>query len=815
MIIYYDRYGKIQKVLTHGVPARKSTTGFEVYAYFDGINEGSVATLRLRNPNDVEFPTEAISSDLSNYTFELVDNETAESVEPFEPGKVYPVYKFTGIQLDLVGMWRGTIVINNDELLGLVSIPVDDAVGPIDSTITYDQYLQIINLLNERQDLKLNIKNGEGENSIQQKPSSKGFEFDNPNYTLPEAVGTTEGAFGKDSSMLGGNSIAYGEMSHAEGRSSVSVGIRSHAEGTKTASVGSNSHSEGLQTVAKGDNSHAEGAKTYSLGNQSHAEGDNTVASGNQSHAEGQNTLASGYSAHAEGERTQAKANGAHSEGADTIAEGYTSHAEGNKTQAGIITTKHGWIEYTNQDHIEKVITTTGTVNVVSIYVEDKTITADSHVTVVSGSQKKISVFFNRQPTAKTLVKVDYTISGVAPGPTPEPTNYEPNMCNHAEGYDTEAYLLGAHAEGQSSSAIGYASHAEGYDTLALGHRSHTEGNKTKAYGTNSHASGDNTIAGYANQFVLGTYNLNDSNNILEVGNGDSTTRKNALWVDKSGKVYASKDATDNSGLVRYGQFANKTSSIEADLDALAENVANNYVPNTALSNYSTAIALTSPHGTDVVQGNCTTNQYYQVALGYLTEVTGQEAVGIGVNNIVKGRRNFAIGSRLTIDNTNWGAIALGVFNANTSGTMLVVGNGSDENNRSNAFEVYKDGHAKVGKAINGESDLTVATKGYVDNYISSKVTAVYKFKGTVATYSELPSENLTVGDVYDVQETGDNYAWTGSTWDKLGGTVDLSSYATNKSVSDSASATLSEANGYTDDEIDNALELDLTAFAW
>lgn len=67
------------------------------------------------------------------------------------------------------------------------------------------------------------------------------------------------------------------------------------------------------------------------------------------------------------------------------------------------------------------------------------------------------------------------------------------------------------------------------------------------------------------------------------------------------------------------------------------------------------------------------------------------------------------------------------------------------------------------------------ATKQYVDSAVSS----VYKYRGSVANQSALPSSNQTIGDVYNVEDTGDNFAWDGAKWDKLAGTVDLSSYLT------------------------------------
>ena len=37
----------------------------------------------------------------------------------------------------------------------------------------------------------------------------------------------------------------------------------------------------------------------------------------------------------------------------------------------------------------------------------------------------------------------------------------------------------------------------------------------------------------------------------------------------------------------------------------------------------------------------------------------------------------------------------------------------------------------------------------------------------------------MVVGDVYNVTETGDNYAWTDIEWDKLSGEIDLTAYLT------------------------------------
>lgn len=68
-------------------------------------------------------------------------------------------------------------------------------------------------------------------------------------------------------------------------------------------------------------------------------------------------------------------------------------------------------------------------------------------------------------------------------------------------------------------------------------------------------------------------------------------------------------------------------------------------------------------------------------------------------------------------------------------------------------------------------------------SYVDSKVASVMKYAGSVKTVGDLPDSDLTIGDVYNVEEDGNNYAWDGEQWDKLGGTVDLSNYATVESV--------------------------------
>lgn len=101
------------------------------------------------------------------------------------------------------------------------------------------------------------------------------------------------------------------------------------------------------------------------------------------------------------------------------------------------------------------------------------------------------------------------------------------------------------------------------------------------------------------------------------------------------------------------------------------------------------------------------------------------------------------------------------------------------------------------GSLGSAEDDITAVTnaldahKADYDN--PHKVTAaqlglatVYKYKGSVETYADLPTSGQQVGNVYNVKqadpdhniEAGDNVAWDGKKWDILAGDTDLSGYA-------------------------------------
>lgn len=59
---------------------------------------------------------------------------------------------------------------------------------------------------------------------------------------------------------------------------------------------------------------------------------------------------------------------------------------------------------------------------------------------------------------------------------------------------------------------------------------------------------------------------------------------------------------------------------------------------------------------------------------------------------------------------------------------------------------------------------------------LKSDITAMYRYKGSKAGFSALPATGNTAGDVWNVEDTGMNYAWTGESWDALGQMFEIQS---------------------------------------
>ncbi|WP_155845027.1 autotransporter outer membrane beta-barrel domain-containing protein [Chryseobacterium daeguense] len=200
----------------------------------------------------------------------------------------------------------------------------------------------------------------------------------------------------------------------------------------------------------------------------------------------------------------------------------------------------------------------------------------------------------------------------------------------------------------------------------------------------------------------------------------------------------------------------------------------------------------------------------FNTAIGWAAGqgVTGRNNMMIGVG---AGYNDGAISNKLIIhsNNTLSGVTntSEGVYGSPQQGQLsraLITGDFLDRWVRMNAsyLQVGNPGTNANDITINPSTGITAAqlytpssNNDYVQrgwifaNYynqsqINSLLSRTYRVMGSVANFGALPTSGQTVGDVWNLLDTGENYVWVDNLnntgipgWDKLSGIVDVSGY--------------------------------------
>lgn len=442
--------------------------------------------------------------------------------------------------------------------------------------------------------------------------------------------------------------------------------------------VGNSAHAEGYESFAFGDFAHAEGQSTIANGKASHAEGKETQALHNEAHAEGYQTLANQYQAHAEGRRTLANHVASHAEGEETNASGYASHAEGqlnNATNDAAHAEGYGTKATGIAAHSE------GKGNIASgmySHAEGEGTNASGYASHAEGGGTKALSY-------RSHAEGNGTVANNSESHAEGHYTTSSGTGSHSEGHTTNASSTGAHAEGQSTQATGYASHAEGFDTIASGFGAHAEGGMTEANGNYSHASGVGTQATSEGQTVVGKYNQEDNSALFIVGCGSSdTTRLNAFVVDSSGYATLRNQGILDNSVVIYKTIKDLKSEL---LNKIPENFVG--------AGGASGEVFNIYDGTNIAQGG------YSHAEGLATQALRGCSHAGGYKTIANADAQYAIG----------------MWNKEDTNALLIVGNGSSEEDRKNAFVVNKDGTATV--QTTGTEDNNVVNYKQLVDYVS------------------------------------------------------------------------------------------------
>lgn len=348
-----------------------------------------------------------------------------------------------------------------------------------------------------------------------------------------------------------------------------------------------------------------------------------------------------------------------YTEGTQNTASGNQSHAEGyNNVASGNFTHAEGYYTTAAGRYSHAEGYKTQTSS------GNYTSHAEGSNTIARGESSHAEGHVDQNDSGKrTINGVDYYLGANAKG-------------SHSEGHNTIAQGIASHAEGGETAALINYSHAEGNQTIALGSGAHAEGTSgTSALDVGAHAEGGGTIAFEDYAHSEGVYTTASGQAAHAEGYTDWSNRNN-----ENIKTWASHKGSHAEGIET--QAKNEGAHSEG---------------------YRTKATGMRAHSE-----------------GYSTTASGNQAHAEGHNTVASSQSSHAGGQGTYADQLNMTAI--GQFNTlNNTNALFVVGNGADNNNRSDAFVVYDDGNILLNNTLfisgSGHSQfLTFAQQNYANN---------------------------------------------------------------------------------------------------
>lgn len=226
----------------------------------------------------------------------------------------------------------------------------------------------------------------------------------------------------------------------------------------------------------------------------------------------------------------------------------------------------------------------------------------------------------------------------------------------------------------KADSAVGGYSNADGYNVVASGWCAHVEGNESQSTNYASHAEGYKTVS--SNQASHAEGQETTASGFVSHAEGHLTKATEAY-------SHAEGNSTEASGFASHAE-GDSTSASGAYAHAEGCNTYTGDVAAHAEGSGSSA------------------NGAYSHAEGSNTTAKGQASHAGGIGTVAK--ENFQT--------------AIGTYNADSKDALLIVGNGSDANNRKNAFTVLSTGNAKVAGVMEaGNGFMSQNNQAYFGKY--------------------------------------------------------------------------------------------------
>lgn len=523
------------------------------------------------------------------------------------------------------------------------------------------------------------------------------------------------------------------------------TGSYNHAEGKSTKIIGSNSHAEGENTIVYGDNSHAEGYNNIINVHQAHTEGiGNINIKQNMSHTEGSYNTALGHGVHAEGDGHAVLPEYNAVPSIDLIFSNFDTSTieflsaniplnDDNKIEQG----KMYKVLFDGKEYICQAVESFGGV----VYLgnihpidsgeysepfaffynagEGSAFSVGYTLWVFHNMLESVSDTYNIQLFQEDQVKYNaYTIFNEKLGiditqATTDDIEQVWREGNESIGLKPKAFGVAsgayAHKEGASNLALGNTSHVEGSQNIAKGECSHAEGRKTSALALNSHAEGHSVIVSSQGSHGEGYNNIIektvDNNNTEVEGYNHIEGYQNIIYAN--GK-YSHVEGIGNKNHATTGH-------IEGDSNVIAATGHRSHVEGKSNVASGEAIHIEgignsgSGRGAHIEGGANTANGQYAHVGGYASIANKNYSFSHGYYAYAYNDHQFVVGKYNLNKNNN---------------ALFVVGNGTANNNRLNAFEVLADGSAIL-QTQNMENPHAVVIKEYVDNLVGDIDTAL------------------------------------------------------------------------------------------
>ena len=659
----------------------------------------------------------------------------------------------------------------------------------------------------------------------------------------------------------GYNTIVSAKNAHAEGNTTIveNNGENGHAEGLNTIVRAKNAHSEGNNTLVAGENGHAEGYKSQATSTNTHAEGNTTQATGENSHSEGHNTEAKAKNAHAEGNHTIAAGENSHTEGAETSVYSPYAHAEGNTntintlSDSSHIEGSNNKISFSKSSHVE------GDSNVNGGNIGVITNSHYSHVeglnnynySINSHVEGKDTYNFGKESHIEGVGHLTYAytshIEGYANtiGKSIGDTKYvhvggnENTVYPNSENDVIYGYLnkvKGIYSEVNGKFINSYANYSVLRGSLLEINSDNIENNQkgidfvdvsgdnitVKENATYGFAHGSHITLQSPYEVGFGRYtyshlegqNKDKQNTIFMIGNGSGPgNESNALDVRENGISYLYKGiyTWDYVEDYPYSTVANNESSYCITRRQLAQVATVTYVMRNSAGRKNFYPLINDPENPGSLKPKFTGAEYFN---NYGDETTAPNnayadfchAEGWGTYCHTGGTYSHAEGCGT--ETRNPGEHASGNWNKSSDNTLFSVGWGTNNIDRSNAFEIKRaptlDGIAFIDKKpivtsiLNGTGP-TYMWKGYYADYIKIKQvdpnTLYFIYDGDASTRNDFISidqmddivnrkveekfKQYTQGILYNANYSpkfngrgGDSnfsYVWSGNTTDFAG----------------------------------------------